>query len=261
MDTVSWVADRPEAAGAPFEGGRGDVLEHEHAVAEVPGGEGVLGEGVLDGSLAAAPPVHRAVEVVLVGSAHRADLSQAARSRLGPEAPRAGELGASDRPPPSQPMGRLSQPVKPDTLGGSARRPGLGVPAGTGPEPLALPGQRSPARGRGLVPLVPPAPVGVPAGTSPRGRPRLPRDRGSGGTLVLGGTAGALGASRVGQLALVLASTTATFGGLVTRTGRPPGRLPCCLDGGQHDRRVLGGEAGRDEAMPSSSVRDQDQRR
>ena len=66
VHAVSWVAERPEGAGEALEGGRGDVVEHEHAIFQVPGGQGVL-----DRPLAGEEPVHRAVEVV---GAHLAEV-------------------------------------------------------------------------------------------------------------------------------------------------------------------------------------------
>ena len=88
MHTVFGVAERAEGTGPALEGGRGDVIEHERAVFEMPGGERVL-----DRFLARPQPVHGRVEVVLVGAAQREHLAERARGRRGPQPTRQGELG------------------------------------------------------------------------------------------------------------------------------------------------------------------------
>ena len=57
------MPDRAQRAGVALERRRGHVIEHQGAVGQMPGGQGVF-----DGVLARQHPVHRRIQVVLIDS-------------------------------------------------------------------------------------------------------------------------------------------------------------------------------------------------
>lgn len=84
---VPTVAELREGACPALEVGRGDVVEHEGPAMEVPGSQGVF-----DPFLLTRKPVHGEVELVFADRPKSKDLAQTARSRLGVETSRSGEL-------------------------------------------------------------------------------------------------------------------------------------------------------------------------
>jgi hypothetical protein len=87
---VAGVADLARRAGAALERGGRDIVEHQRALAQVPGGQRVL-----DARLAGQQPVHRGVQVVLVAGFQAEQRAQRAGRGLGAQPAGGGELGGS----------------------------------------------------------------------------------------------------------------------------------------------------------------------
>ena len=88
MHPVFGVADGAQRAGAALERGGGDVIQHQGAAAQVPGGQRVL-----DLLLPVMQVVHRRVQVILIAAAQVQDLAQGARRGLLPQPAGDGQLG------------------------------------------------------------------------------------------------------------------------------------------------------------------------
>jgi hypothetical protein len=78
FDSVAGVPDLPERAAVALERRRGHVIKHQRAVNQMPGGQGVF-----DRLLARQRPVHRGVQVVLIGARDIEYLAQGAGGGLG----------------------------------------------------------------------------------------------------------------------------------------------------------------------------------
>ena len=81
------MPDRAQRAGVALERRRGHVIKHQGAVGQMPGGQGVF-DGVLD----AQHPVHRRIEVVLIGTRDAQQLSQRAGGGVGAQPARGGQF-------------------------------------------------------------------------------------------------------------------------------------------------------------------------
>jgi hypothetical protein len=89
FDPVTGVPDCPQWAGAALERRRGHVVEHQRAVDQMPGSQGVF-----DDLFALKHPVHGRVQVVLITAGHAKQLSQGAGGGFGAQPPRDRQLGA-----------------------------------------------------------------------------------------------------------------------------------------------------------------------